>query len=181
MSLSRTAILVSIAGSLLAVFFFVVKAGESESYGPLNDGVFRSTGREPQPVKVLRVVDGDTLRVRLHGENVRVRLLGIDAPEVSHNSSAAECFGDEATRELQRLTPAGSAVTLTPDSAQPLADRYDRLLRYVDHDGVDVGKELLRRGAAERYRNRPPLERNDDYDNAVKEARIKLAGLWASC
>jgi hypothetical protein len=85
----------------LGMFFLVIKPDVFESddahsgtaVRPVNDG--SETG-----IEVLRVVDGDTLRVRLNGKSERVRLLGIDAPEVSHNGRAAECFGDAATQEL---------------------------------------------------------------------------------
>jgi micrococcal nuclease len=100
---------------------------------------------------------------------------------VSHNGRAAECFGDAATQELGQLTPLGSTVTLTPDTGQALFDRYGRLLRYVDRDGIDVGQKLLRRGAAKRYRNRPLLEREDIYTQAAKRAKSQPVGLWKSC
>ena len=96
------------------------------------------------------VVDGDTIRVEtLGGRQLgRVRLLGIDAPEVDHPPEPAECYAKEATGLLERLAPVGSTVELVTDIAQPNRDRYDRLLRYVEHDDADVARELLASGAA---------------------------------
>lgn len=133
-------------------------------------------------VKIVRVVDGDTIGVHLDGsDDVRVRLLGIDSPEVGRDGEPGECFGTRATRELEKLTPVGSRVVLTSDSSQDDTDRWGRLLRYVELDGVDINEELLRRGAAERFLNRPPLERTKPYNQAEAKAKKTQAGLWGSC
>lgn len=132
-------------------------------------------------VRVLRAVDGDTIRVSLGGNDVRVRLLGIDSPEVGRDGKPGECFGVQATRQLEDLAPAGSRVVLTSDPSQGDTDQWGRLLRYVEVDGVDINEQLLRRGAAERYVNRPPLDRTKSYDQAAAKARNARAGLWGSC
>ena len=50
--------------------------------------------------RVERVIDGDTIVVRIGRGTERVRLIGIDAPEVAKRGEPGECFGDEATRIL---------------------------------------------------------------------------------
>lgn len=129
------------------------------------------------------VVDGDTLRVEdLGGRPLgRVRLLGIDAPEVAHPPAPAECYADQATDLLEDLAPVGSTVQLVTDSGQPDRDRYDRLLRYVDHDDVDVAHELLARGAARRYEAAQDLARDDSYAAAADDAQEAASGLWGTC
>lgn len=79
-------------------------------------------------------MDGDTLRVaELAGNDLdRVRLLGIDAPEIAHPPADAECYADRATAELEQLTPIGATLTLTTDIGQANRDRYGRMPRYVD-------------------------------------------------
>lgn len=134
-------------------------------------------------VRVTAVVDGDTLRVEdLGGRELgRVRLLGIDAPEVAHPPTPAECYADQATDLLEELAPVGSTVQLATDSGQPNRDRYDRLLRYVDHDDVDVAHELLARGAARRYEAAPDLAREESYSAAAHDAQDADSGLWGTC
>lgn len=133
-------------------------------------------------VRVTAVVDGDTLRVEdLAGRPLgRVRLLGIDAPEVAHPPAPAECYADQATDLLEDLAPVGSTVQLVADSGQPDRDRYDRLLRYVDHDDVDVAHELLARGAARRYEAAQGLAREDSYSAAADDAQEAASGLWGT-
>ncbi|WP_414689163.1 thermonuclease family protein [Nocardioides sp. PD653-B2] len=75
----------------------------------------------------------------------------MEAPEVAHPPEPAECYAEDATGLPERLAPVGSTVGLGTDTAQPNRDRYDRLLRYVDHDDVDVAREPLAGGAARRY------------------------------
>ncbi|WP_299927353.1 thermonuclease family protein [uncultured Nocardioides sp.] len=141
-----------------------------------------SEGKATQ-VRVTAVVDGDTLRVEdLGGRELgRVRLLGIDAPEVAHPPTPAECYADQATDLLEELAPVGSTVQLVTDSGQPDRDRYDRLLRYVDHDDVDVAHELLARGAARRYEAAQDLAREDSYAAAADDAQEAPRGLWGTC
>lgn len=134
-------------------------------------------------VRVTAVLDGDTLRVEdLTGRELgRVRLLGIDAPEVAHPPSPAECYSDRATDLLAKLAPVGSTIQLVTDTGQPNHDRYDRLLRYVDHADVDVAHELLARGAARRYEAAQNLAREESYSAAIHDAQDADRGLWGTC
>jgi endonuclease YncB( thermonuclease family) len=75
----------------------------------------------------------------------------------------------------------GSTVDLVTDTAQPSRDRYDRLLRYVDHDDVDVARELLASGAARRYEADQALAREESYATAFDDAQGAERGLWGSC
>lgn len=82
------------------------------------------------------VVDGDTLEL---GNGERVRLLGIDTPEVG------ECGYEKARDRLVALVE-GERVTLGEGDVD--RDRYDRLLRYVDLGPLDAGLRLLKDGLA---------------------------------
>lgn len=134
-------------------------------------------------VLVSAVVDGDTLRVESRrGHDLgRVRLLGIDAPEVAHGAEPAECYGDAATDLIAQLVPAGTVLTLTTDPGQGDRDIYGRLLRYVNHDGLDVAQRLLEQGAARLYDSEPELDRTHDYRAATEHAREHGLGLWHNC
>ena len=85
---------------------------------------------------VANVVDGDTLDLD-NGE--RVRLVGIDTPD------RGECGYDEAKLVLASLV-LNQPVTLEPGDED--RDSYDRLLRYVLVNGVDVGGQMLAQGYA---------------------------------
>lgn len=86
---------------------------------------------------VTAVVDGDTIEV----DGRRVRLIGMDTPEVG------ACGYDEATAAMTALV-GGQPVTLTAVEGRDDADRYGRLLRYVDVAGVDAGLREIELGLA---------------------------------
>ncbi len=172
--------LIGLAGVAIAV---LTAGGIKAALPGAPTGPDPSAGQATQ-VRVTAVVDGDTLRVEdLGGRELgRVRLLGIDAPEVAHPPAPAECYADQATDLLEEeLAPVGSTVQLVTDSDQPDRDRYDRLLRYVDHAGVDVAHELLARGAARRYEAAQDLAREESYSAAAADAQDSDSGLWGPC
>ena len=141
-------------------------------------------GERTRPrVVVTSVVDGDTLRGRARGgrDLGRIRILGIDAPEVAHPPDPAECYADTATDTLSAFAPVGSTIVLVSDPTQADRDSYGRLLRYVDHDRDDVGLELLVAGAARLYDSDPSIERNQAYERAVELPRDHGRGLWGHC
>lgn len=141
--------------------------------------VSETAGAPPSPAPttavVSDVIDGDTIKLT---NGFRVRLLQIDAPE----PGSGECFSRASGRELRRLLPSGSRVTLEADPPLDLVDRYSRLLRYVHHRGVNLNVELVRRGAATVWFYRGERGR---YATALLEAarssRAAGRGLWGAC
>lgn len=135
--------------------------------------VYRETGN------VTKVVDGDTLKVRIRGGRVvSVRMLGINTPE------RGRCGDDEATDNLRRLAPVGSTVDLVSDRTQAAKDRYGRLLRYVAKRGgfKDLSYRQARNGYTKRYVfGGKPVARDGQYVRAIAQARTNNSGLWSSC
>jgi micrococcal nuclease len=116
-------------------------------------GADRGSGSGP----VTNVVDGDTIDVEGMG---RIRVVGIDTPE------RGACGYESATLAMATWVE-GREVVLVPGAADD-ADRYGRLLRYVEVDGVDVGLELIRDGwAIARYDSRDGYGRHPREDAYV--------------
>ncbi len=125
-----------------------------------------------EPLLVRAVLDGDTIQVATVG---RVRLLGIDAPEVEHGFDTAAPFGHEARARLAALV-LHRWVRLEQDGA-PL-DKYNRHLAYVfREDGLFVNAVLVREGLA-RISARLPLARLDELRRAEAEAQTFRRGMW---
>lgn len=107
----------------------------------------------PQPVKVLRAVDGDTLTVEIAGRREKIRVLGIDTPETHRRTKRGwravyERCGEEAHALTASLT-VGHAVTIESDSVAPDRDRFGRLLRHVRlDDGRLLSAVLVAAGLA---------------------------------
>src|SRR3954467_7780098 len=124
------------------------------------------------PVLVRAVVDGDTLDVVSFG---RVRLLGIDAPELGRGYDTPAPFGREARERLMQLT-LHRWVRLEQEGAA--LDVYNRHLAYVlTEDGVCVNAALVRDGLA-RVSARVPLTRLAELQRAEADAQSFRRGMW---
>lgn len=141
----------------------------------------------PGNATVSRIVDGDTIEVVLNGSTERVRLIGIDTPEIAHDAfgdrpaNDAECFGDEATAFITSLVPVGATVRLERDVVG--RDDYGRLLAYVyrESDGVFVNYEMVRQGFAQPMSIPPNTTYRALMVQAARDAADDRAGLWSAC
>jgi micrococcal nuclease len=133
--------------------------------------------------RVVRVVDGDTIRVLIGGRERYVRLLGIDTPETHRPGVAIECGGPEASRHLSRLLPPGTVVSLAPDPGQDRVDRYGRLLAYVWLPGGRLAEEeQVTAGWATVYvYGGRPVARDAQLRRAMGSARAARRGVWGEC
>lgn len=131
---------------------------------------------DADPMEVVSITDGDTLRLRdATGAVENVRLIGIDTPEVY---PVLECSGDEAEAELLRLAPIGSTLRVATD-VEPF-DRYDRLLLYLwNDDDVFVNLALVEGGYAEAIRVGANDAWYDELLAAEREARDADLGMWS--
>lgn len=127
----------------------------------VNSTVFAS------PIKVVRVIDGDTFEVE-NGE--RVRLIGINTPEIS------DVFGKEAKKFLVKMVE-GKVVNLVTDGQSKDRDRYSRLLRYVVIDGLDVNKRMIAEGYAFAYL-KYKFDRKEEYRQSQIKATNDGVGMW---
>ena len=135
---------------------------------------FQLPSHRSAPVLVRVVVDGDTIDVATVG---RVRLLGIDAPELGRGFDTSAPFAQEARAALVSLVD-GRWVRLEQEG--PALDVYDRHLAYViREDGVFVNAALVRAGLA-RVSARVPLARLDELRQAEAEAQSFRRGMWGS-
>jgi micrococcal nuclease len=140
--------------------------------------VLAASGCSPDAItgKVVRVIDGDTLVVRLGGEERTVRLLNVDTPEMTHPDRPAECLGPEATDFLRRSVPPGSMVGLNFDVERE--DQYGRTLAAVFlEEGTLVNAEIARKGLGIPVYFAPNREYLGEVEAAHKEAQGNGSGL----
>jgi micrococcal nuclease len=132
-------------------------------------------------VRVVEVVDGDTIDVEVAGRTEHVRLIGIDTPETKDPRTPVECFGAEASARTAELLPPGTEVRLVSDVEE--RDRYDRLLAYVYRvdDGLFVNLALAREGYADQLTIAPNVAHTAELRAAISEARREQRGLWPAC
>lgn len=143
------------------------EAGESAPSGPAS-----------ALVPVTRVVDGDTIEVRIEGRTEDVRYIGVDTPESVKPGSPVECFGPEAANFNRELVE-GRRVRLVFGPER--RDKYDRLLSYVYLGGDFVNAELIRLGFA-RTLTIPPNDRFAERFERLEVAAGRAGrGLWGAC
>ncbi len=118
--------------------------------------------------KVTRIIDGDTFETET-GE--KVRMIGINAPEIS------DFFGQEAKQYLSDLIE-NKTVDLQDDLISKDQDRYQRLLRYVILDGIDVNRKMISDGFAFAYL-KYNFSKSNTYEQAQIIARKTNKGIWA--
>ena len=113
--------------------------------------------------KVIKIYDGDTITI-MAKEKIKVRLFGIDAPELKQE------FGKESREHLEELCPLNKEAKIKVVSK----DRYKRAVGIVYCNGIEVNANQVESGYAWAYRDYSkkyiPLELN---------ARSKKIGLWS--
>ena len=153
---------------LIAVALVVLRPWES---GP-DDGPAEATA------PVIRVVDGDTIEVRLDGRAEDVRLIGVDTPETVKPDTPVQCFGPRASHFTKRSLT-GKRVRLVFGVER--RDIYGRLLAYVYLDGRFFNPTLVRRGLA-RSLTIPPNDRFAPLFRRLELAAARAGrGLWSTC
>ncbi|HIW76159.1 MULTISPECIES: thermonuclease family protein [Gordonibacter] len=146
-----------------------------------------------EQAEVIRVVDGDTLKVRTSSGETTVRLIGMDTPESVAQEEWRNCEeGVIASNYTKSLVASGSTVWLSRDVSD--TDRYGRLLRYVWlKQPTDLRNEneiannmlnaiLVREGYAQAKYYRPDTTLHDLFERWGNEAAAAGKGVsykWA--
>jgi micrococcal nuclease len=135
----------------------------------------------PGAATVVRVVDGDTIVVRIGSRRETVRLIGVDTPETVKPNTPVQCWGHEASADESALLPPGTAVRLERDVEA--RDAYGRLLAYVYRasDGMFVNLELARRGDARVLTFPTNTAHTTEIVAAALDAERTDRGLWHAC
>lgn len=176
--LSVLVVLAAIVGAI----WLVAKVSGEEAAPAGSGGTGTAAGSAPaiampsgaRPEAVGYVHDGDTVFL---DDGTKVRLLGVDTPEVGEH---LECYGEEARELLRRWLPQGTRVYVVAD-VRPL-DQYGRSLLFLFlDDGTLVNLELIEQGAAEAVVLEPNVLWADELEAAEDRAQAAGAGMWGAC
>jgi micrococcal nuclease len=166
----RALVLLAVSVAALAVAFAPGRGGAGGA----------DAGAGAVVVPIVRVVDGDTVRVRLDGRSEPVRYIGIDTPESQKPDTPVQCFARRAEAENARLVTR-ERVRLVFDVER--RDRFGRLLAYVYRvrDGVFVNAALVRGGFARTLTIPPNVRFAERFAALAADARRAGRGLWSAC
>lgn len=161
---------------IMSVLAFVASAGGYGGYSVLKHHETYGYNFETRPHTVMEVVDGDTLIIE---NNIRIRLLGIDAPE------STECYSTAAKTHLESLV-LGRDILLEKD--QTAKDSFDRLLRYAfihnpdpEGDQLFVQHHMVKNGAAHSLYLKPNRRYLAQLQADERSAQENELGLWGVC
>ncbi len=156
-------ILTSFIFIVVAVFYFL-----NENKG--------SIGSKPASslIPVLSVADGDTVTVKIGKKEEKIRLIGIDAPEL-----AQKPWGDKSKEFLQSIiSSSGWKVSIEYDVDK--RDKYGRLLGYLrTSDGQLINKKILENGYAMLFTFPPNVKYVNEFTEAQSYARKNKLGIWS--
>lgn len=139
---------------------------------------------------IVRVVDGDTLKIDMNGHEEAVRLIGIDTPEskinkkakkdafkTNHDIETITAMGREAARYVRTLVRKGDMVGIEYDVQK--RDKYNRLLVYAYlSDGKMLNEEIIKAGYANVMTYPPNVKYQERFVKAFREARDTKRGLY---
>ena len=172
--------------SVAAVLFVIVAVGRSiprvgsPSAAPAHSGTDWERYHDHM-FHVTHVVDGDTLDIEIpdgQRATTRIRLWGVDTPEIKHGGDPDMYFGPEAKSFAERTLHGRDVhIVLSPKRTR---DKYGRLLAYVylERGGTMFNELLIEDGFAYAdTRFRHAFDAN--FKNEERQARSAHAGLWA--
>ena len=142
--------------------------------------------------KVVKITDGDTIWVMVeNGTKYKIRLLGIDTPEIYHKNSPHKFYIDNnrpitnisylkvwgyRAKEFAKDKLGNKTVVIVFDNKAPKRGYYGRYLAYVFVDGNDFNEELLKYGYARVYVSN--FELKNKYLEEERYAKENKLGLW---
>lgn len=145
-----------------------------------DSSVVMPTDNVEGPYPVTKVVDGDTIWVDRLGVRTKVRLTGLDTPEVRDPRKPVQCFGVEASEHAKQLL-AGQQVYLERDPGQDSIDKYGRELAYVwTTSGALINLVMIAEGFGHEYTYDLPYKYQPQFRAAQAEARAGGRGLWSA-
>lgn len=168
--------------------FIVVSAFFALLFG-LDDSirdVLRESSGEPVSVggdtvsyQVVRVIDGDTVRVLIGGKEETIRLIGINTPETVDPRRPVQCFGKEASEKAKEIL-SDSHIRIETDPTQGERDKYGRLLGYILlPDGANFNRKMIEEGYAYEYTYGVPYRYQTEFKEAERDAREGRRGFWS--
>jgi endonuclease YncB( thermonuclease family) len=130
--------------------------------------------RYDETTSIRYIHDGDTLHLR---DGRKVRLIGINTPEVAHGDKTAEPFSAQAKNALIKLF--GDKKTISLIYGKEKLDRYERLLAHAfTSDGTNIQATLLEQGLARAVTFPPNTQFSTCYQQQERKARCTKTGLW---
>lgn len=130
---------------------------------------------EKEETKLIKCIDGDTAKFLYNNEEIKVRFLAVNTPEIGEN---AEPYGEEASKYTCDRLSSAKKIELELDQESDKYDKYNRLLAWIFIDGELLQLDLVSKGYAEVkyiYGNYKYLSELKIAQEAAKNQKV---GIW---
>ena len=138
---------------------------------------FYNVNASKYKVTLSKCIDGDTARFIIKGDDVKVRFLGINAPEIASNTKDGEPYGEEASKYVCKKLKTASKIEIEYDNNSDKEDKYGRTLSYVFIDGKLLETMILKKGYASVKYVKNNYKYYDDLIEAEEYAKNKQLGI----
>lgn len=126
-------------------------------------------GLTKEKVLFYKCVDGDTARFIINKEEVKIRFLGIDSPEIAKQNTPSEEYGEEAARYTCRRLKNANKIEIEYEPKADKQDKYGRTLAYVFVDGKLIEEGIVKNG----YANVKYIKKDYKYYDQLIKAEEK--------
>lgn len=130
-------------------------------------------------VKFSKCVDGDTARVILNKEEIKVRFLAIDTPESVHPTKGEEPFGKETSEYTCEKLKNAKTILIEYDPESDKTDKYDRHLVWIYVDDILLQKDLIEKGYAKVAYLYGDYLYTDELKEVEEVAKKSGVGIWS--
>ena len=123
-------------------------------------------------------VDGDTAWFTMDNEDIKVRFIGIDAPELERDDKIAEYYSEESKNYVCKKLENANKIELEFDPNSDKQDKYERFLAWIFVDNNLLQKDIVKKGYAKvayLYNN---YKYSDILFKAEEIAKKKNLGIW---
>ena len=157
----------------------VIKSG---SYSLNQIFVLNNTELQKAKFKVIKIYDGDTITISDGTHEIRVRLIGIDTPEMNEKNPILKKLAFQAKDYLSSLI-LNQFIYLQLDHFNEKSmhlDKFGRLLAYVYRfsDNLFVNAQMMRMGFSQEY-ERYAFEQLHYFRKLAAQAKAEKLGIWA--
>ncbi len=133
---------------------------------------------EKQVVTFSSCVDGDTAKVYLNEEEIKVRFLAVDTPETKHPTKGEEPYGKEASNYTCNRLQNANKIEIELDDNSDKQDKYDRYLVWIFVDDSLLQEELVSKGYAKVAYLYDDYKYTDDLESTQAIAKEQKLGIW---
>jgi len=131
------------------------------------------------PYEVVKVIDGDTIKLDIDDEITSVRLIGIDTPESVHPNKEKNVPEGKLAAEHTKSLAEDKYVYI--EYGEEAHDRYGRVLAYVYIDeNTMLNAKLVEDGYAEVYTLKPNNKYEEYFLSLEEKAKNNNSGLWST-